>query len=308
MRPAFIVSLDCEGKWGMADHLEGAHARLGSAELAAAYEKLCALFDRRGVKATFAFVGAFTMSEDEVRSRLSLFSDVGPRTKAWLAPFMTDLSAGRTDGWLAPAALAAVARSGAHEIGSHGFSHLPLVEGEIDLAEFRREFASVRALDAFSRQKDGLTLVYPRDQVGFEDRLAEAGFIGYRESMAARKGERASSRRHLIDEIHPFPRAQAHPAAGSGVTVIPGGRFLNWRSGPRALIPAAWTVRGWRKTFEDAVRAGGVAHLWSHPHNFVTGRDMYELLDAVLAAAAPLIRSGALWNPTMKEYALARKA
>jgi peptidoglycan/xylan/chitin deacetylase (PgdA/CDA1 family) len=306
VRPAFIVSLDCEGKWGMADHLEGAHARLGSAELAGAYEKLLALFDRRGVRATFAFVGAFTMSEDEVRSRLPLFQDVGPRAKAWLAPFLADLNAGRPDGWLAPAALAAVARSGAHEIGSHGFSHLPLVEGEIGVEEFEREMASVRSLEAFSRQKDGLTLVYPRGQVGFEDRLAAAGIVGYRESPGARKGERSSGRRHLVDELHPFPRAQAH-AAGGACVAIPGGRFLNWRRGPRERIPAAWTVRGWRRTFEDAVRTGGVAHLWTHPHNFLTGRGMYELLDSVLAAAEPLIRSGALWNPTMKEYALTRK-
>lgn len=308
MRPSFIVSLDCEGKWGMADHLEGAHARLGTAELVEAYEKLCALFDRRGIKATFAFVGAFVMSEDEVRSRPGLFREVGPRAEAWLKPFMSDLAAGRTDGWLAPAALAAVQRAGGHEVGSHGFSHLPLVEGEIDLAEFRRELASVRALDAFSRQKDGLTLVYPRGRVGFEDRLAEGGFIGYRGSAGSRKGERSSGLRNLIDELHPFPRAQAHAAAGRGVAVIPSGRFLNWRSGPRARVPAAWTVRGWRKTFEDAVRTNGVSHLWTHPHNFVTGRDMYDLLDGVLAAAEPLIRSGSLWNPTMKEYALARRA
>lgn len=308
MRPAFIVSLDCEGKWGMADHLGGAHARLGSAELSGAYEALHALFDRRGVRATFAFVGAFTMSEDEVRARLALFEDVGPRAKAWLAPFLRDLDAGRTDGWLAPAALAAATRSGAHEIGSHGFTHLPLVEGEIDAAEFDRELASVRTLDAFARQRDGLTLVYPRGQVGFEDRLSAAGFVGYRLSPGALKGERSSSRRHLADELNPFPRAEAHAAAGGGCVGIPGGRFLNWRSGPRARIPAAWTVRGWRRTFEDAVRTGGVAHLWTHPHNFLTGRGMFELLDAVLAAAEPLIRSGELWNPTMKEYALARKS
>jgi peptidoglycan/xylan/chitin deacetylase (PgdA/CDA1 family) len=305
VKPAFIVSLDCEGKWGMADHLEGAHASLSSAELAGAYERLVALFDRRGVKATFAFVGAFVMSEDEVRSRLPLFRDVGPRAKAWLEPFTADLAAGRTDGWLAPAALAAVRRSGAHEIGSHGFSHLPLVEGEIDLAEFRRELASVRSLEAFS--KGELTLVYPRNQIGFENHLAAAGFAGYRQSIASCKGGRSSSLRHLADELRPFPPAQPHPAAGDGAVAIPAGRILNWRSGPRSRIPTAWTIRSWRKTLEDAIRMNGVAHLWTHPHNFLTGRDMYELLDGVLAAAEPLIRSGALWNPTMKDYALARK-
>jgi hypothetical protein len=34
---------------------------------------------------------------------------------------------------------------------------------------------------------------------------------------------------------------------------------------------------------------------------------MFELLDSVLKAASPRIRAGELWNPTMREYALARR-
>ncbi|MEQ1920683.1 MAG: polysaccharide deacetylase family protein, partial [Elusimicrobiota bacterium] len=159
-RPAFVISFDCEGHWGMMDHL-AEHGRLTTAGLVAAYERLLALLDRHQVKATFAFVGAFAMSEDEARANLPLFTEVGPRAQRWMAPFMGDLQSRRTDGWFAPAAAAAVKRSGSHELGSHGFSHLPLVEGEIGLQDFDRELASLRKTTAFAGEKE-LTLVYPR--------------------------------------------------------------------------------------------------------------------------------------------------
>jgi len=81
--------------------------------------------------------------------------------------------------------------------------------------------------------------------------------------------------------------------------------MLNWRSGARRALPASWTARSWRETLDAAVRNGRVAHLWSHPHNFVTGEGMFELLEAILKDAAPRVRSGELWNPTMREYAKA---
>lgn len=301
-RPTFIVSLDCEGHWGMMDRLD-AHGRLSTADLNSAYARLLALLDKHGIKATFAFVGAFAMSEEEARAKLPLFTETGPATRRWLTPFMKDLEARRADGWFAPGAAAAVKSAGPHELGSHGFCHLPLVEGEIGPEDFDRELDSVRKTAAFAGEKE-LTLVYPRNRIGFVSGLARHGFLGYRDSLVVRKHERSSRWRHVLNEVNPFPSAQEPAGTSVGVARIPAGRMLNWRSGARRAIPIAWTARLWRRTIEDALRTGGVAHLWSHPHNFVTGRDMYELLDEVLKAAAPRVRSGELWNPTMREYAL----
>lgn len=304
-RPAFIVSFDCEGHWGLMDHLE-AHGRLTSADLAYAYERLLALLDRHQVRATFAFVGAFAMSEDEARANLPLFTEVGPRAREWLSPFMADLQTRRTDAWFAPRAAAAVTASGRHELASHGFTHLPLVEDKIDAAEFEREMTSARIPEAYARAKE-LTFVYPRNQLGFVHELGRHGFIGYRDALAVRKGQRSSRWRHLYNEVNPFPSSQAQDGAAAAVVRIPAGRMLNWRSGLRSRIPIAWTARLWRETITDALLNGGVAHVWSHPHNFITGRGMFDLLDEVLKAAGPRIRSGELWNPTMREYALARR-
>lgn len=304
-RPAFIISFDCEGHWGMMDHLEE-HGRLGTAALEAAYGHLLSLLERHGLAATFAFVGAFTLSEEEFRGQPALLEGAGPASRRWLAPFLRDLEARRTEGWFAPGAAAAVRRAGRHELAAHGFTHLPLLEGELDGAELDRELSGVRRLPAFSGAGE-LTLVFPRNQVGFTGELASRGYAGYRDTLARPRHARSSRWRHLFDEANPFPSAQPHLPPAGGVAVVPAGRMLNWRSGPRGAIPVSWTAGLWRRTLEDALRRGGVAHLWSHPHNFVTGRDMFELLESVLAHAAPLVRSGRLWNPTMLEYARARR-
>lgn len=302
-RAALILSFDCEGKWGLADDL-GIHARLASTDLEDAYARLCALLERYQIKATFAFVAAFSMSEDEVQSKIGLFKEVGPRAQRWLAPFMADLATRRTDGWLAPNAFSTVKKAGMHELGSHGFSHLPLSENEIDRDEFLRELRSVFKTDAFAKEKD-LSLVYPRNQIGFTDELAHCDFVGYRDSIAVPKNELSSQWQHLCNQANPFPKGQKHPTGSGKVVTIPAGRILNWRSGMCERIPISWTARGWRKAMEDALRSGGVAHLWSHPHNFVTGHDMFHLLEEILKIASPLVRSGELWNPTMKDYSLA---
>ena len=56
----FVVSLDCEGKFGMADKISDFHNRhLTDQNLRKVYSGLVELFDRYEIRATFAFVGAF---------------------------------------------------------------------------------------------------------------------------------------------------------------------------------------------------------------------------------------------------------
>ena len=183
-------------------------------------------------------------------------------------------------------------RRGLHELGSHGFSISPRGR-RYQRQDFDHELAGVRKTSAFAGEKE-LTLVYPRNQIGYARELGRHGFVGYRDTLAVQKHQRSSRWRHLFDEANPFPASQEHAGGDDAVARIPAGRMLNWRSGARAAIPIAWTARLWRKTLDDAVRTGGAAHVWSHPHNFITGRDMFDLLDSVLKAAAPRIRGRAL--------------
>ena len=83
---------------------------------------------------------------------------------------------------------------------------------------------------------------------------------------------------------------------------MPAGRCLNWRSGVRCFVPFGRTAERWRSIFEHAGTHGGVAHLYLHPHNLVTGARKAELLEDVLAEASRRVESGSLRAITQIEY------
>ena len=64
---------------------------------------------------------------------------------------------------------------------------------------------------------------------------------------------------------------------------IPAAHFLNWRHGPRALVPKAYVVARFRRLIDDAIACGGIAHFYLHPHNLIDGQDQLEMLDHILA-------------------------
>lgn len=84
---------------------------------------------------------------------------------------------------------------------------------------------------------------------------------------------------------------------------IPDGHILNFRRGSvRTQIPQAVTRRRWRGLLEQASITGGVAHLWSYPHNFLTYPGLIDKSDAILEHARRLVDQGRLVNPTWSDY------
>ena len=120
-RPAtFILSFDCEGKWGLADHLSaGLEAQLNNAALNDVYRRLLALLAQYDLPATFAFVAAHTLSPAESQAHPELLPPLTGPAQRWLTSSQQALDRGEVDGWLNPRALALVAAAGQHEIASH---------------------------------------------------------------------------------------------------------------------------------------------------------------------------------------------
>jgi peptidoglycan/xylan/chitin deacetylase (PgdA/CDA1 family) len=276
----FIISLDCEGLWGMADsvaRLNRDHFR--SEVLLTAYQRLLGLFAKYDIPATFAFVGAFCMSEAECATKLDRLKAVA---QPWCQPFLADYERGAYEGWLLPEAAAAVKGDARHEIAAHGFSHLPL--GRASATEVCNELEALQNVAAF-KATPPRTFVFPRNQIGHLDLLEKAGFQAYRGALNHDSSPLRAKIRNVLSEILPFPSSATIPMRSKDnatIVEIPAGRFLNWRAGPRAKIPIAYTVSTWKHALQSAARHGGVVHLWSHPHNFVTGARMYEQLERIL--------------------------
>jgi len=297
--PVFIVSFDSEGKWGLADCLSSDQVQLlTNRNLNEAFHKLLEILDKHDIKATFAFVGAFTMSFDEYNTNKEWFKKVLINGQNWLSSFERDIKEKYSDGWLNPESLEIVRKAGKHEIASHGFTHLPLGEDLIPENAFLDEMKAIVHWCQLKNLK-AQTLVYPRNIVGYSDQLTAGNFIGYRDGI---KGIKVSKFHALMDEINIFQPSQPHGISENGVVKIPFGHFLNWRVGFRKLIPMAVSIRRWRNMLENAVKKCKVIHLFAHPQDFLDGHNQYQMLDEILALISNRKKSGEILNLTMSEY------
>lgn len=299
MTATFILSLDCEGKWGMADKITDYHDHhLTTAKLSQAYASLLALFERYEIPVTFAFVMAFLLSAEEQRRNDHLFPtcDVGSQ---WLSRFRDAQARGSSDGWAHPDLLDRVRDEGRHEIACHGFSHLPL-DRSITPQAAAAEFAACRQV-ADMRGVALETLVYPRNQVGHVDQLQPNGFTGFRDRLARPEGK-AGMLMALASEFNIYERTQpACPPARDEAVRIPAGYFFNWRVGARKRVPRAVTKLRW-KNLLDRSGADDVVHLWLHPHNIITGPETLGSLEEVLREVADRRHRGKVETMTQADY------
>lgn len=285
----FILSLDCEGKWGIADHLAPEHHRsLSDARLREAYAAITGLLDDMAVPATFAFTECFLLPRERL---LALPLDEIARRLPYTRDAVADVRDGSREGWSAPWARDMVGPR--HEIASHGVTHTPW--GEMDADQARFELSLLPRSDAF-------TFIFPRNQVAHLDLLAGAGCAGYR--VAPHRTTRLAS---LASEFDLSALAEPDPSSAP-LQAIPGGYFINWLSGLRRIVPTAITRRRARGILKDAVRTGGVAHFWTHPENIASAPATLANLRAIVEEAVTLRDRGELEIVTQADYCAARAA
>lgn len=292
----------------MADHLTPEHHHwLTRPRLWDAYGRLLDLFARHRIEATFAFVMAFLLDPEEQRTHEPLFQDQPIDGRNWLANFRKAQDEDDLDGWSLPELLDLVRSHQRHEIGCHGFSHLPLHPGLVSREVMRHEIAAATTI-ATDKDLALRTFVYPRNLVGYPDELAAAGFRGFRDRLTVTSGAfgRAAN---LLAEFNVAAPPQAHSSpGGKDLIAIPAGHFFNWRVGLRRHVPRAVTRKRWTGMLDRAIERGGVVHLWLHPHNIISGPDTFYVLDDVLTAVAQRRDAGALEVQTQTRYCAALDA
>jgi peptidoglycan/xylan/chitin deacetylase (PgdA/CDA1 family) len=296
MPGTFIISLDCEGKWGMADKIGPEHGFINHHNLLDAYRKLINAFELYRVKTTFAFVGAFTLTESERAEYLPFIMEAQYRGIDWNANFLAAKALGDVDGWFCPEALDIAGEHG-HEIASHGFSHIPFDDLQMPDSALDRDLDAAVIL-AKSKGYAIETFVYPRNLIGRTRLLTKHGIGAYRALLPTT--HRVTS---LIRELNVLDTSQAHGHLKEDLVVIPSGYFLNWRKGLRKRVPKMVTVHRWMSILKHAVSHNGVAHLWFHPHNIISGPETIDTLSDILAAVVRMQDAGQIVVQTQAEYA-----
>lgn len=279
MAAKFILSLDCEGKWGVADHLDrGLHASLSDANLRTAYRHLLALLDEYGLTATFAVVGCFAEPSPALERKLDRLRDLARAAPHYLGPALDDMMQGSREGWHGEWAVEAVASAKAvHELALHGVTHVPWTD--LDRRGAEDEIAFLEELETPVRR--ARTFVYPRNKIAHSDVLAAAGIAGYRLSRPARS--RLAS---LASEFDVWSKPEPTFAPTGPPMGIPAGYFVNWQSGPRKLVPQAVSVLRLRNMLDRAEQNGDVVHYWLHPENIATAPATLDLLRRMVEVVA----------------------
>lgn len=291
MVATFLLSLDCEGKWGVADRLGPAvDEALCENRLRAAYFAILSRLKNAAMPATFAFVGGFAVDRDTLKR--------WPRREiAARLPFaaaaMDRVGRGELDGLVGDWARAAVAESTVgHEIGLHGGVHAPWTGIDAAAAAFDLGLAALARPDG----TEGSTFIYPRNRVAHLDVLAGAGVAGFRRAPPDRS--RIASLLSEFDVGSP-PDDHAEPA---DLIALPPGRFVNWRHGARRLVPDRIVRARVRAGLEAAFARSAVIHYWTHPENMAQAPGTLGVFDVIVEAAAEARARGRCEILTLKAY------
>jgi len=309
----FTLSLDTELAWGTFD--VGRAEKFEEAYRATpnVIERLCDLFDRYQIPATWALVSHLLVDCEHGREHFGR----APPDFDWIDDWFAELpcSSGLDQElWYAPWLLNRLrACETTQEIGLHGATHLQL--GATGCSKQHADEEIETAVETLRELGvEPKSFVFPRNDVGHIDVLREHGIRTYR-AVDARWYERSSVpgpvKRPLrfVDEAARRPPPVVEPELNDGLVSIPGSQVFRPTQGGWKYTPSGSSIDRAEKGLKRAARTGGVFHLWFHPFNLghAPSRDL-QRFERVLQSANDLVESGDLECRPMQEVAtLARQ-
>ncbi|MDH3680061.1 MAG: polysaccharide deacetylase family protein [Acidimicrobiia bacterium] len=273
-RAAFIISIDTEMAWGLV-HRPDREYRYDSER--PDLRRLLTLFDTYDIPATWAVVGHLMLDGCEAIDGVKHPEIVRPSYEWFDGDWFDEDPCSNLDDaptWYAADLIDEIrSATTAHEIGSHGFSHMIIGDPGCSRETFASELrAAIAAADA--RGIALRSLIYPRNQIGHQDVLDEHGIIAYRGSRPRTPGTTLWQR--LADRLVGSERTAVLPIPEGPRWNLPAtimfdvdSRRLSWR---------LW-VRQVERRLEQAVARRSLFHLWFHPDNL---RDNTEVAFAAL--------------------------
>jgi hypothetical protein len=299
----FTLSFDVELAWG--EFYRGPVGVERLLEARRIFPKLLRLLEKHEIRATFAIVahlllagceGHPSMPRPHLSWRTQDWYDADPQTDEKHDPV-----------WYAPSLIALIKNAGSgHDVGSQGFSHIPLDEPGVSIEVARAEVAeSSRLLRANGHA--GSSFVFPRNGICYREVLAEEQFTCYR--GVERRWYRHSHRiirkaGHLLDQVLSTTPPVGRPTRHGLVVEVPSSMLFLSREGMRRYLPLRARVERARKGIERAIATGSVFHLWMHAEDLVPGADlMLQALQSVLLHVRHCADRGEIVIRTMAELA-----
>ena len=278
------ISIDLELAWGFWDILTPEILHLAETAERPICDRLCELFDRFSIPATWAVVAA-VLDRDSARG-----------------------CAGNEAAWYAPAIIERIRNARVpHEIGSHGGRHVYF--DRLSQDEARADLDFVKQV----HRDNGLALdsfVYPRNGIGHLDLLTEIGVRVFRGPdtgwvrIANAWPPAARMAVTFADKILPIPPPTVRPRVCGALVDIAGSMLLPGRNGARRFILPAVSRAKLAAGLARARRSGETFHFWFHPCNFYyRPEEQFATLAWFLERAADEASRGDIEICTMASYA-----
>lgn len=283
--PKVVISLDFELRWGLYDILgtDTARYRENLEGVREVVPRLLEAFAARDVGVTWATVGAVACeSWDEWRARSPEPARYDDAKLRWKDVYPTLDPTGRVH--FAKELVDEIAKHPEHELGSHTFNHVFVREPGFSRADAIADADAMVKLFADRWKTVPRSLVFPRNQIGFNDVFAERGVTAFRDNPrpfywnanAASDETRTVRALRMADSLAPLGRRAAPSHAHRASFFV------------RMNLPKALYRLHQRRIVREAahLRDGETLHLWWHPHNqgaqpaFTTQR-IADLVDAI---------------------------
>ncbi len=319
-RGTLVISLDFELNWGVRDWIDLDSYRANLLGVRTALPRLLEMFAEYGIHATWATVGFLFFDEKE--DLLAGLPRLRPRyADTSKCPYTALAMVGKDEaqdpfhfGW---SLLQQIQQAGGQEIASHTFSHYFCFERGQDAATFREDLAA--AVNAGARRGIALeSLVFPRNEVraDYLPLCAQQGIKAYRGTprswlyrpRAARDETVIRRALRLLDAYVPLTGQNTHcpdAVAAALPRNVPASRFLRPYDARMGRLDQLKVNRVCNE-LSAAASAGGLYHLWWHPHNFGIHQDEnFDMLRHILRHFAELREAHGMQSLTMRDAALA---
>ncbi len=267
-----IISIDAELGWGFHDMEEPPQKRIEYARHG--WQQLHELCETYGISATWAVVGHLLLDDCDG------YHHSHPTPSDWFARERTEWKL-RRDLRFGGELIEALQTSDLdHDIGSHTFSHVVFDDPRLDETVIEAEIeAAKNAAKPYDIEYD--SFVFPRNAVGYRGVLADTGFRVYR-------GREPQTRRHqrqwnkIAATVNPSQVPLVEPTIDEyGLVNVPPSLFLYGFQGlARVVCETLWTdpiVRQVTGAIDKALTSGGIVHIWLHPNDLVTERDINRI-------------------------------
>jgi peptidoglycan/xylan/chitin deacetylase (PgdA/CDA1 family) len=295
-KAVFVLSLDMELAWGFVLHPEHevlSVLRKNPQKARETVDSLLSLCEKHGIKATWAIVGHLLLSpQEDTDSVLEQLPQFGEGCLDWdyyLSLRNQPLYRGRD---LVEKILANRMH---HDIGLHGFFHIPFDRCSREVAKAEIQ-AGIKAANTLGIQPK--SFVFPQNRIAHIDVLKENGIRIYRgNNLRWWDQEIWPPIRKLDSAAHKFAVPSVLPLPKDGIWELPSSVFF---CDPQMPFLLPWRAR---IGLQRAIRTKKIVHIWLHPWTLLLYDRLLKDLDNFLALVAQKRDEGKADVMTMGELA-----